>query len=61
MKAKKPLLKTYPGQNPSVNFETEICIRDMTKTGRNNQTETAGWLCYVGCRHCDFDGFLKVK
>ena len=30
----KPLLKTYPGQNPSVNFKTEVGILDMTKTAR---------------------------
>ena len=61
----KPLLKTYPGWNPSVNFKTEICIRKITKTVRytcchkleSNQTETAGRMLQFS--HCDLDGSVE--
>ena len=61
----KPLLKTYQGWNPSVNFKTEICIRKMTKTVRyacchkleSNQTETAGRMLQFN--HRDLDGSVE--
>ena len=44
-----------------MNFKTEICIRDMTKTERNNQTETAGRLFQFHHRNLDgsFEGEIK--
>ena len=65
--SKKPLLKTYPGWNTSVNFKTAICIRKMTKTVRytcchkleSNQTERAGRMLQFN--HRDLDGSWKMK